>query len=70
MEQDKAVAASGALRLCPQALQQIGVAFRIKDDHHLATADVLSGKQFRQPGFADAGGAEHQRVAGAFAERQ
>lgn len=48
MEQDKAVAASGVLRLCPQTLQQIRVAFWIKDDHHLTTADVLGGKQFRQ----------------------
>lgn len=69
MEQDKAVTASGALRFCPQTLQQIGVAFRIENDHHLATADVLSGKQFRQTGFTDAGGTEHQRVAGAFTER-
>ncbi len=70
MEQDKAIAASGVLRFCPQTLQQIRVAFWIKNDHHLTTADILGGKQFRQPGFTDAGGAEHQRVAGALAERQ
>lgn len=70
MKQDKAVAASGALSFRPQTLKQIGIAFWIENDHHLATADVLGGKQFRQPGFADAGGTEHQRVAGAFTELQ
>ena len=49
-------------------LHQVGVALGVEHDHHVAPGDVLGDQDFRQPGLADAGGAEHQGVADAVAQ--
>ena len=75
MEDVELAFASGAFGFHVHALEQIGVALGVEDDHdlvlaaHLA-ADVLGDEQFGQAGLADAGGAEHQRMADALGQRQ
>ncbi|GAR44819.1 hypothetical protein NGUA11_04195 [Salmonella enterica] len=58
------------MRLRPHAPQQVGIALGIENNHRVATADILGNQQFRQPGFTDAGGAEHQCMPRSVAQRQ
>ena len=68
--------APGALGLHVHAFQEVRVALRIEDDHHLVLAcsvappNVLGHEQFGQAGLADPGRAQHERVSDPFAERQ
>ena len=45
---------------------QFGIAFRIEGNHCVAARDVLVDQDFCQPGFADAGGTQHDGVADPF----
>ena len=49
-------------------LHQVGVALGVEHDDHVAPGDVLGDQDFRQPGLADTGGAEHQGVADAITQ--
>ena len=60
MEQPEDAFPPGAVRLRPDTPQQVGVTLGIKNNHYVATANILGNQQLRQPGFTDAGGAEHQ----------
>ena len=70
MEQPEDAFPPGAVRLRPHAAQQVGIALGVENNHRVATANILSNQQFRQPGFTDAGSAEHQRMPRSIAQRQ
>ncbi len=75
MEDVELAFAPGALGLDVHALQQVGIALGVEDDHYLVlaadlAADVLRDEQLGQPRLAHARGAQHQGVADALAQRQ
>ncbi|KWT95166.1 hypothetical protein APY03_2517 [Variovorax sp. WDL1] len=68
--------AARALGFDVHALQEIGIPLGIDDDHDLVLArgvlapDVLGDEQLGEPRLAHAGGAQHQRMPDALAQRQ
>ena len=64
MKQPEDAFPPGAVRLRPDSTQQVGIT------HRVATANILGNQQLRQPGFADAGGAEHQCMPRSVAQWQ
>ncbi|MNJ63798.1 hypothetical protein D3C77_597220 [compost metagenome] len=64
--------ATGALRFHVHALEQIGIALGVEDDHHLLAraVDVLGDVHLGQACLADPRGPQHQGMADALAQRQ
>ncbi|MNO91150.1 hypothetical protein D3C76_826900 [compost metagenome] len=66
------VLAAGAPCLHVHALEQVGVALGVEDNHHLLgwPVDVLGDVDLRQARLADPGGAQHQGVPNTLTQRQ
>ena len=62
VEHEELPAAPRPLGFREHTAQQIDVALRVEDDHHLAATDVLGDQQLGQARLADARGSQHQRV--------
>jgi hypothetical protein len=68
VEEEEVLLPPCPLRLPIDTPQQVEVALGVEDDHRLAAADILTDEQFRQPGLAHPGGAQHQGVADPLAQ--
>lgn len=75
MKDVKLSVAAGAVGFHVHPLEQIGIAFRVDDDHNLVIAlapstDVLGDEEFGESCLADACGTEDERVTDAFTQRE
>ena len=72
MEDVELVLTAGASRFHVHALEQVGIAFGVEDDHHFLArpVDVLGDVDLGQARLADPGSAQDQGMAHALAQRQ
>ncbi|MNE64503.1 hypothetical protein D3C80_1599200 [compost metagenome] len=72
MEDIKLFLPAGSTRFDVHALEQVGIALGVEDDHYFVVdaVDVLGDVHLSQSRLADTGGAQHQGMSHAFAQRQ